>query len=220
MDLQRLTALLLADVRAVCVRPDCADLARIIDVPNLHRLAEVAVPTVTWCGHIRDTLELAQESAHQPLKQAIKSGNGRDDGARAMTDMVDREILSRIAAEPSDFGIPAHWLSHRSMQKLLAQAEPLWSAPPNGWRVASEVRLTAAVVPAPVRAAVQNYVPDDTALQWHGRINRGKEEDANIGAAVAVLVESNTGVSAVHVAEPGREDLPGVHVRFFVVFGI
>lgn len=52
LDLQRLTALLLADVRAVCVRPDCATLARIIDMPNLHRLAEVAVHTVTWCGHI------------------------------------------------------------------------------------------------------------------------------------------------------------------------
>jgi len=78
---------------------------------------------------LRDVLKLLHERMHQPLKLSICSGNGHDDVNRAMTKMVDNEIVSRLAMYPSKFDVLSFWLRQASLRMLFQSAVPLASLP-------------------------------------------------------------------------------------------
>jgi len=54
---------LLYACRRLCQRGDCGRIAKAIDVPNLHRLLEVAAVVLRCLSHVRLFMELALESA-------------------------------------------------------------------------------------------------------------------------------------------------------------
>jgi len=50
VELRRRAALLLRSIRAACARPDCATLAAVVDVPNIHRMSEAVWHAVQLLG--------------------------------------------------------------------------------------------------------------------------------------------------------------------------
>jgi len=218
-ELHRLTADFLRSVRGACLRADCSRLLSIFDVPNLHRLSELIIRALFCFGHIRDILELLFESSHQPLKRAIARGNGLDDAYRAMSSVVETEIISRVKLDPSFFSIPAPWLLHRSMGRLQRQALPLWSLPRPAWCV-GRTRARDGPVPDFAQLAVANHGGCPGLVSWRKTCQRGDGEVLCAGDAVAVLVVSDFAVTHVHTVRSGEEALAGVHVSFFRVVAI
>jgi len=101
------------------------ELAKLIDVPNLHRMHEVVAFTVPALPHVRHTVELDFETSHQPLKRAMVRGNGHDDAKQAMMRVVEGELASRLPMEPARFGIPDDCTAHAGFNEALKNAMPL-----------------------------------------------------------------------------------------------
>jgi len=207
----------LAAFRAMCLRPDCAVILEVVDVPNIHRMSEVVQHTLPVMGHVRDTMEMLFEGTHKEAKHAIRTGNGRDDSLRAMTVMVDHEIISRIALDPTVFGVPRAWLEHRSLRHLFRQALPLWTMPSPFWTVGPRLDER---VPTEASDVLSACLPPGSSVSWRLRCRRGTADKVAVGDAVAVLVVSDAGMDVVDVVRSGDERMPGVHVSFFRVVGL
>jgi len=104
------------------------------DVPNLHRLRELLHAVIRLLLHVRHWQELPFESAHQPLKHTITTGNGRNDALRARRRMQQGELASRIALQPAYIGIDPESLKHAEVMAYLRTSKPLWSQPSGDWR--------------------------------------------------------------------------------------
>jgi len=219
VELRRRAAVLLRSIRAACARPDCATLAAIFDVPNIHRMSEAVWHAVQLLGSMRDAFELLFESMHQPLKRSIRSGNGHDDVRRAMTKMVDNEIVSRLAMEPSKFSLPRYWLQHASLRKLFDSAGPLASSLVDSKWTAGHYRQPESVVPSAAKLLVAGRVAETCHVSWRRHTVRGGVAIRPTDTVV-VLVASDAGVQDVHVARVGEEGEPSVHVSFFRVVAI
>jgi len=218
-ELRRRVAVLLRAFRVACARPDCVALAAIIDVPNIHRMSEAVWHAVKLLGCLRDALELLFESMHQPLKLSIRSGNGHDDVNRAMTNMVDNEIVSRLAMDPSKFDVPSFWLRQASLRKLFQSAVPLASRPVEGAWTAGRHCAKEDDVPACAKRLVEGRVTGTFKVSWRRHAVRGGVA-VRPSDTVAVLVASDAGEDAVHVVNSGEEGAPGAHVSFFHVVAL
>ena len=116
-------------VVAACLRGDTAAFGRSVDVPNLHRLRELLEHVIPLLLHVRHVQELLFENAHQPIKRAIVTGNGRNEAERGLERIRQGELASRILLERLHFGVKPEWLEHRSVQSLLKTARLLWIQP-------------------------------------------------------------------------------------------
>jgi len=176
-------------VSAACLRPDCVELAKLIDVPNLHRLREVVGFSIPALSHVRHSVELSFESSHQPLKRAMVQGNGHDDAKRAMMRVVEEELVSRLRLDPSYFGIPKEWTAHPGVQEALKKAMPLWSEESTSWRLAGAT-VPVADVPEQARERAAAYMRSDATPRWRQRSTRGDDAWVGVGDTVGVLVTS------------------------------
>jgi len=219
VELRRRAAVLLRSIRAACARPDCATLAASFDSRSIHRMSEAAWHAVQLLGSIRDAFELLFESMHQPLKHSIRSGNGHDDVRRAMTKMMDNEIVSRLAMEPSKFSLPRYWLQHASLRKLCDSAVPLPSSLVDSKWTAGHYRQPEADVPIAAKLLVAGRVAETGHVSWPRHTVRGGVAIRPTDTVV-VLVASGAGVQDVHVARVGEEGEPSFHVSFFRVVAI
>jgi len=183
---------------AACLRGDTAAFGRSIDVPKLHRLRELLEVVIPALTHVRHVQELLFESAHQPLKRAIATGNGRDDAWRALERVLQGELASRIALQPSFFKIKAEWLNHAGIRAHLRLAKPLWSQPTAHWRCSGGTLLSS-YVPEEVRALVRDRWDSTFVPRWRGRDTRGDMGRLKLGDCVGVLVLSTPGHATVNV---------------------
>jgi len=208
---------LLCACRRLCQRGDCGLIAKAIDVPNLHRLREVVAVVQRCLGHVRLFMELALESAHQPMKRAIDRGNGHDDAGRAMRVMLISEFISRLAVHPEKFGIQDSWLRHPGVQRMLASALPLYSQPVGDWAPGRK-RVPGAAVSAEVKTAARRFVPARAGLVWYDRVVRG-EVVLRVGDAVSVLVTGAPAGTCVNdAARRGRKDSSVAFFRVEAIF--
>jgi len=184
----------------VCERLDCVLLKRALDVPNLHRLWEVeeVVSPRGGGGHVRHFSEMSLEGAHQLLKRAISRGNGQDDAGHAMRQTQLSEFFSRLALEPSAFGVPPSWMAHAGVKRAMASALPLWSQPSAQWAVGN--RMSAGDVPDGALVVAPVYTRAGATITWYNRASRGDEYGLRLGDAVSVLVSGVNGRTAVNVA--------------------
>jgi hypothetical protein len=70
-----------------------------LDKPNVHRLLELFVHTLPAFGHLHHVQELIFETAHQPLKRAIRGSNYRQEQLFAVSAALASDWESRIAVE-------------------------------------------------------------------------------------------------------------------------
>jgi len=205
-------------VSRVCERLDCVLLKRAVDVPNLHRMREVGhiVSPAGGVGHARHFSEMGLEGAHQPLKRAISRGNGQDDAGRATRQMQLSEFFSRLALEPSAFGVPSSWMEHVGVKRAMASALPLWSQPSAQWAVSKQ--LSADAVPRGARLVAPLYMRAAATMAWYSRASRGDAYGLSLGDAVSVLVSGSTGPTAVNVA--GRIHDADERIGFFRVVAL
>ena len=216
--------LLLADdfisaVAAACLRPDCVELAKPIDVPNLHRMREVVAFSVPALAHVRHTVELAFESSHQPLKRAMVRGNGHDDAKRAMMRVVEGELASRLRMEPARFGIPDDWTAHAGVNEALKNAMPLWSESSAPWRLTGATVLLANV-PQQAKDVAASSTRVGATLRWRERANRGNDDWVSVGDSVAVLVTSEAHSRRQFFDCSRTLGASGTTVAYFRVVGI
>lgn len=207
-------------VCAACLRADTAALGRAVDKPNLHRLRELLDHVVPALRHVRHAQELLFENAHQPVKRAITTGNGRDDAGRALERVRQCELASRLGAQPSFFGVPPDWMQHAGIRAALSKANPLSSQPSGPWSSWGG-KLSSALVPVAGRRLVYERYGSSVEVKWWGRATRsGTNEKVQIGDAVAVLVLPVRGLSAVNVARGINCSHPRASVAFFSLAGI
>lgn len=208
-------------VCAACLRGDTAAFGRAVDVPNLHRLRELLDHAVPALRHVRHAQELLFENAHQPLKRAIVTGNGRDDAGRALERFRQCELASRILLEPAFFGIQPDWLLHDGVKAALRQTMPLWSHPSGAWGCWGGV-LAAEKVPVQCQELVAARYAGASPVRWWSRAKRaGSVSDKVVlGDAVSVLVSSTAGRTAVNVARGGASGSALCHVAFFSVVAL
>jgi len=65
--------------------------AKVLDVPNLHRLLELVIHTVPKYGHVRHISDLTFEHKHQALKSAYQRGSNQEPGNWALrTDLMEQ----------------------------------------------------------------------------------------------------------------------------------
>lgn len=133
-------------VRAACLRDDMSAFGFTLDVPNLRRLRELVDHVIPALLHVRHAQELLFESAHQPLKRAVVSGNGHDDAARAMLRYVQSELVGRIRMDHAYFSIADRWMQHPGIRACLTRATRLRSSAAQDWRC-SGARIAADHVP-------------------------------------------------------------------------
>jgi len=193
-------------VCAACLRRDTAAFGRNTDVPNLHRLRELLHAVIRLLLHVRHLQDLLFESAHQPLKRAITTGNGRNDALRAVRRMQQGELASRIALQPAYFGIDPEWLKHAGVMAHLRTSKPLWSQPSGDWRC-SGGRMFGSQVPIAARALIQARWHQSFVAKWKGRATRGEDGRLVVGDCVGVLVVPVAARSEVCVAR--REEVRG-----------
>lgn len=62
-------------VRSACFWADLREFGFYLDVSNLHRLRELMEHVIPALLHVRIAQELLFENAHQPIKNAVVSGN-------------------------------------------------------------------------------------------------------------------------------------------------
>lgn len=199
----------------VCLRGDCATVLAILDVPNLHRFRELFSHVTTCLGGLRYFQALLLKSSHQTLKRAISCANGHDDAHRAMSTLVESEIMSRVRLQPYFFSLPDHW----SIQPLQRDALPLWShdrgARGPGRALAKEVS-----VPPSVRELVSSDCDNHHFLFKRRKRHRGEAQVICPGEAISVLAMSFFGVRNVHSVRVWQESLCGVHMSFFRVVAL
>lgn len=205
-------------VRQACLRVDMAAFGKLLDVPNLHRLRELLDHVLPALLHIRHAQELLFENAHQQLKRAVVTGNGHADAARAMSRYISAEVVSRMKANPSVFGIPGEWLDHPGVRACLLQSHGLSSAEPGAWRCSNEVQPTASLPVAAQQIAVSHSPPGAT-ITWHRRAARPPCDSLVVGDAVAVLVRPEMSVAAVPVAIGVAATAHDARIAFFGVLG-
>lgn len=187
-------------VCAACLRGDTAALGRSVDKPNLHRLREPLDHAVPALLHVRHAQELLFESAHQPVKRAIVTGNGWDDAGRALERVRQCELASRLTAQPSFFGVPSSWMDHAGVRVALSKTMSLSSQPSGMWRSGGR-RLASALVPVAVRALVACRYAQNFEVKWWKRASRsGSDDKVRAGDALAVLVLPSPGQTTVNVA--------------------
>ena len=219
IELRRRVAVLLRAIRSACARPDCAALTAVIDVPNIHRMSEAVWHAVEHLGSLRDAVELLFARMHQPLKLSIRSDNGHNDVLRAMTKVIDNEIVARLAMDAAKFDVPACWLQHSSMRHLFGTAVPLSSLPVHGGWKAGRHGEEEANVPTAAQLLVTERVSAPYEVNWRRHCVRGGFA-IRPADTVAVLVASDTGQTAVHVVDDCEEGQLGVHVSFFHVVAL
>lgn len=207
----------LAACHTICLRSDCRILKTAIDVPNLHRLRELAVVLETELGHAAHCMELALESAHQPMKRAIQKGNGHDDAGRAMRRMQQMELLSRIASSAAPFNIPSSWMSHPGVSSALHCSRALHSAATSCWATHGST-VDASKLPAGASALAAHFLPAKAAGVWRSRATRGSGGSISTGDTVCVLTSGGAGRLCVNVAASRRGTVQ--QVKYFFVVGI
>ena len=193
---------------AAWLRRDTAAFGRNTDVPNLHRLRELLHAVIRLLLHVRHLQELLFESAHQPLKRAITTGNGRNDALRAAHRMQKGELASSIALQPAYFGIDPEWLKHAGVIAHLRTSKPLWSQPSGDWRCSGGRRFGSQVSIA-AHPLIQARWHQSFVAKWKGRATRGKDVRLVVGDCVGVLVVPVAARSEMCVArrEEAREPL-------------
>jgi hypothetical protein len=72
---------------------------RHLDKPNVHRLLELFVHTLPALGHLHHIQELVFETAHQPLKRAMRGSNYRSEQLFAVNAALASDWESRLAME-------------------------------------------------------------------------------------------------------------------------
>lgn len=207
----------LAACHTIFLRSDCRILKTAMDVPNLHRLRELAVVLETEVGHAAHCMELALESAHQPMKRAIQKSNGHDDAARAMRRMQQMELLSRITSNAAFFNIPSSWMSHPGVSSSLQCSTALHSAATRCWATHGSTR-DPSELPAAATALAAHFLPSNAPCVWRGRAARGCGRSLSIGDSVCVLTSGGVGRLYVNVASARRR--LAQHVGFFLLIGI
>lgn len=207
----------LTSCHAIFLRDDCRILKKAMDVPNLHRLRELAVVLETEIGHAAHCMELALESAHQPMKRAIQRGNGHDDAGRAMRRMQQTELLSRIASSAAFFKIPSSWTSHPGVDSALRCCATLHSATTCCWATGGST-VDACNLPAAASSLAAHFLPAKTPCVWRSRATRGSGRSISAGDTVCVLTSGGVGRLCVNVASSRRGSAESV--RFFLLVGI
>jgi len=162
-------------VAAACLRPDCVELSKLIDVPNLHRMREVLAFSVPALALVRHTMELAFESSQQPLKREMVRGNRHDDAKRAMMRVVEGELASRLLMDPARFGIPENWTAHSGVNEARKNAMPLWSESSAPWRFTGATVLLANV-PQQAKDVAVSTTRVGATLRWRERATRGNDD--------------------------------------------
>lgn len=215
--LTRMVNEFLTSCHTVFLRNDCRIIKSAMDVPNLHRLRELAVVIETGVGHAAHCMELALESAHQPMKRAIQKGNGHDDAGRAMRRMQQMELLSRIASCSSYFNIPSSWMSHPGVKSAMQCSTTLHSAATPGWTTRGATQ-DPCKLPAAASSLAAHFLPSNAPCVWHSRATRGCGRSVTVGDTVCVLTSGGVGRLCVNVASSRRG--PTQQVSFFLLVGI
>ena len=76
----------------------CSHSKKFLDKPNIHRLLELYHHSIPAMGHVRHFQELMFETAHQPLKRALRQSNHRDAQLHAMHAIAEDEWKYRLHA--------------------------------------------------------------------------------------------------------------------------
>jgi len=208
----------IAAVVAACLRPDCVFFANIIDVPNLHRMREVLNLSIPALLHVRHSLELAFESAHQFIKRAMRRGNGRDDARRAMVRVVEAELVSRLRLDPAHFGIDKAWTTHAGVREAFKSAYPLWSVDSAAWQL-SGPNVVAANGFERAEAVAKRFA-GAASIRWRARATRGDDSWVTAGDAVRVLVTSHASTSREFVDASKTLREPDTKVAYFRVVAL
>lgn len=153
-------------------RGDCVSFVALVDRPNLQRLREVYSFCLPDVLHIRHVRELYFESAHQPLKRAIISGNGHNEARTPMYRMLEMECFSPIAAEPLRFNVPPHYWQHVGIATQLREAVALRTLPGGPWRVSNRGVMTDAV-PALALSLALHHCDTNYSVPWRRGATRG-----------------------------------------------
>lgn len=199
------------------LRRDCAVLQTALDVPNLHRLRELSVVLETELGHAGHCMELALESAHQPMKRAIQKGNGHDDAGRAMRRMQQMELLSRIGSGAAHFNIPDSWMSHPGVVSAMRCSTALHSTVPSAWTTDGST-VDPGLLPPAATALASQFLPVNASCLWRRRATRGSGRSISPGDTICVLTSGGAGRLCVNVAASRRGHVE--EVRFFLLVGI
>jgi hypothetical protein len=75
------------------------DARRHLDKPNVHRLIELYVHTISAFGHVHHVQELVFETAHQPLKRGMQKSNHRDEQVFSVCACLASDWESRLSME-------------------------------------------------------------------------------------------------------------------------
>lgn len=218
-DLVELSDAFISAVVAACLRSDCTFFAKTIDVPNLHRLREVVAHSIPAMLHVRHSLELAFESAHQFIKRAMRRGNGHNDARRAMVRVVEAELVSRLRLDAAYFGVDQQWTANAGVQEALKVAYPLWSLDSPAWRLSGPTVMVADVTERAARVATR-YMGSAPIIQWRKRATRGDDAWVTSGDAVRVLVTSDASLGREFVECSGTLRESGTTVAFFRVVAL
>lgn len=186
-------------VQDACLRTDFKSFGLWLDVPNLHRLRELVDHVIPALLHVRHAQELLFENAHQPLKRAVLSGNGRGDASRALRRYLQAELSARLMLHSRYFGVPDDWVRHSGVRACLRRARPLWSQDGSSWRCSGAV-LHVDSVPEEAQSLAKSRVGPETVVKWRSRATRGDAGTVRIGDCVSVLVVGVDGLEAVNVA--------------------
>lgn len=188
-------------IQAACLREDAAVMAfgMMLDTLNLHRLREVVGHVISALLRIRNAQELLVENAHQPLKRAVLSGNGRADARRAMKRYVHQELVPRIVLDFRFFHIPCDWIKHAGVSACLSHARKLWSQASAVWRCTTGAHPEANLHPCVVRLG---EFPSDPAfrIRWRWRASCGGSERLQVNDAVCVRVAGGPALYFVYEA--------------------
>jgi hypothetical protein len=96
------------------------------DKPNVKRLIELYAHTIPAYGHVKHVTELRFESAHQPLKRAIKGTNNHDRQIAAVHSALENDLESRLALELLLNQPESMRRRHRIQRLLLGRECPSW----------------------------------------------------------------------------------------------
>jgi len=175
-------------------------------VHNLHRLRALLHTVTRLLFHVRHLQEPLVESAHQPLKRAIRTGNGRNDALRAVRRMQQEELAFRIALQPAYVGLDPERLKHARVMDHVRTSKPLWSRASGDWRC-SGGRMFGSQLPIAARDLIETRWHQFFVAMWKGRDTRGEDGWLLAGECVGVPVAPASARSDVCVAR--REEVRG-----------
>lgn len=219
-ELQQLAERFLSLVQDACLRTDFKAFGMWLDVPNLHRLRELVDHVIPALLHVRHAQELLFENAHQPLKRAVLSGNGRGDASRALKRYLQAELSARLLLHPRFFGVPDEWVGHAGVHACLTRARPLWSRESGAWKCSGAI-LDVSTIPGDAQRLAVSRLSSHAVVKWRSRATRGDDSRVRVGDCVSVLVSAVPGLEAVNVAmgdEAARLDTKTAFFRVVVFF--